>query len=197
MSLPRAKKLKLDKDVPPARSVQHHTQPAHPAECTSGSAQPSVERKMDIAQPSLPQPVWAVVLCRANENATRAKVLLGSSEYAFYPYSQTDERPITHADHLAKAVKARAQADYPDMKFVGPVLVYDYNPTTEAKLKVNREYDLRLERKALNGRCVLEHCDVEEFFVLVTALTHPILDIRTGAEEVRPASVLRASELHC
>ena len=196
MSLPRAKKLKLDKDVPPARSVQHHTQPAHPAECTSGSAQPSVERKMDIAQPSLPQPVWAVVLCRANENATRAKVLLGSSRYRKYAeYGESYD--ISNADDLAKAVKARAQADYPDMKFVGPVLVYDHNPTTEAKLKVNREYDLREDREELDGRCVLEHCDVEEFFVLVTALTHPILDIRTGAEEVRPASVLRASELHC
>ena len=195
MSLPSAKKLKLDKDVPPARSVQHHTQSAHPAECTSGSAQPSVERKMDIAQPSLPQPVWAVVLCRANENATRVKVLLGSSRYRKYAeYGESYD--ISNADDLAKAVKARAEKKL-QHEVDEAVLVYDYNPTAEAKLKVNREYDLREDREELDGRCVLEHCDVEEFFVLVTALTHPILDIRTGAEEVRPASALRASELHC
>ena len=131
---------------------------------------------MEIAHPP---PVQAVVLARPSRNAQSGIVLIARRRYDKYEeYRAVND--ITEADHLAASAKVRAQSDFPRWKFVGPAVVYDYNPTDKPLegLKAGRSFGLQLkeDREELDNNTPLHgHQDpdtrevVDTFFVLVTA----------------------------
>ena len=111
---------------------------------------------------------YAIVLWRDHEKAEEATVLLPSSHYFTFLDPRDMELDIVTADDLGKATSKRAEKK---LQLRGPALVYARNPTLEDPEDLDPGVNGRLnpECKALKGRDKLGE-DVEEFFVLVTAM---------------------------